>query len=109
MIGKQRASRVTSGVWSNSSITGRRVSSARRAQPSLKPISASRIPTALELMPTRWNTLIAFGEAYRTRASSSSRIVPSPIRGAALESSSGPSFGNDPSAIITAKRSNIAW
>jgi hypothetical protein len=58
-------------------------------------------------MPTRWNTLIALGDADRHRESASSRIVPSPMRGAgAWESSSGPSLGNAPSATITAKRSN---
>ena len=49
---------------------------------------------------------VAFGDANRTRASSSSTSTPSPTRGAALESATGPLNGNDPSAIMWANRSN---
>ncbi len=101
-----RARNVTSAVWSNSSITGNLVSKARRTGLSLKPSSASRMPTALALMPTRCRWETALGEPKRTRASSSSTITPSPTRGAALESATGPLNGNEPSAIIDANRWN---
>ena len=62
-IGMHRVSRVTSSVWSNSSITGAIVSNALRIGASLNPSSARRSPTALALMPTRCNADTALGEA----------------------------------------------
>ena len=54
----------------------------------------------------RCSELTAFGLANRTRRSASSRITPSPTRGASSNSSSSWRNGKLPSAIIRAKRSN---
>jgi len=105
--GMHRTNRMTSDVCSNSSITGSLVSYARRTGLSLKPSSARRMPTAFAPMPTRCSADTALGDAKRTRASSSSAITPSPTRGAALESATGPWNGNEPSAIIDANRWNM--
>ena len=52
--------------------------------------------------------LTAFGLANFTRVSASIRITPSPTRGALSVSTSSRSNGNDPSATISANRSNVS-
>ena len=106
-IGRQRHSRATSDAGSNSSTIGMRCSYALRTMSSWKPSSASVMPTALAWMPTRCSAELAFGDRYVTRPAASRLITPSPTRGAAVESAPRAGYGNEPSAIIPAKRSKI--
>ena len=65
------------------------------------------MPTGLAWMPTRCSAELAFGDTYETVPVASRVSTPSPTRGAALESATRPSNGNEPASIILANFSNV--
>ncbi len=102
--GMHRISTVTWGPRSISSVSGRAVAKAVRTAVSCSPISPSRMPSVLAWTPTRCSAEMALGDEYSTRPDPSSRITPSPTRGASSLSPSSLRNGNSPEAIMRAKR-----
>ena len=66
------------------------------------------MPSVLACTPMRCSADTAFGEAYSTRPESSSRMTPSPTRGASSLGPSSLAKGNSPAAIMRAKRLNTS-
>jgi len=62
--------------------------------------AARSVPTMEPCSPRRWNPLIAFGLAYTTTPSGSSRTMPSPTRGRPRRAAGADLWGNSPRAII---------
>ncbi len=97
---------VTSGLRSTSSTTGRAEASAHSMADSSIPRSVRRRPSVWEYMPIRWRALVAFGEAYWTRPSSSTRTRPSPTLGASSVATSSLGNGKVDSVTMVTNRSN---
>ena len=100
----QRMSTVTCGPRSISSVSGTAVAKAVRTAVSCRPSSPRRMPSVLACTPTRCSAEMAFGDEYSTRPEPSSRITPSPTRGASSLGPSSLANGNSPEAIMRAKR-----
>ena len=103
--GKQWLTTATSSDRSISSMAAVRRENADRSIAEPNPVSPNRAPTTPRVIPSRWRTETALGDANSIRPSASTNRRPSPTRGVRWRRRSTSRYGNSPASIMDANRS----